>query len=70
MKKAICPSCGQTRFVEMEEDGIKTIRVVAGGMSLSFVPKSNLALLCKKNCGFIGEWNVEQQEWETSISRG
>lgn len=60
-------------MVDCHEDGKNDmIRIVNCGVSYSFVPAPNkpIVVKCKVKCGFVGEWKVEQHQWETSISRG
>ncbi len=54
---------------ENAEDEKEMIRIVNSGVSYSFVPKSDVVVKCKRKCGYVGVWKVEQREWETSISR-
>ena len=45
------------------------IRINNAGMSYSFVPAGDVVVKCKKDCGYLGNWNKEQKEWKTSVSR-
>lgn len=46
------------------------IKIVNSGVSYSFIPASDVVVKCKRKCGYVGVWKVEQREWETSISHG
>ena len=57
-------------MVECTEKNIMgMIRIITSGRSYSFVPASDIVVKCKSKCGFVGEWKVEQQQLETSISK-
>lgn len=66
MTKAICPDCGRVQAVFLDSE---RVRVLSNGISVTFVPASDLVVKCKTNCGYVGVWKVEQSKWETSISR-
>jgi len=46
------------------------VKIINNGVTFSFVPDSDIDFRCKRRCGYVGTWKVEQLEWETSTSRG
>jgi len=65
--EAICPKCGRVQMISLEK---REIKIINNGVTFSFVPDSDISFRCKRRCGYVGTWLVEQLEWETSISRG
>jgi len=67
MTEAICPKCGRVQMVSLDDSRIK---ILNNGATFTFIPDSDIAFNCKRACGYVGTWKVEQLKWETSISRG